>query len=142
MTRRQRENVVALVLLGVFLVSVAWRGFDAAWNAAILLLVLVFGFGHTLYVAVVQWQAARRPVTLEPERLVQRNGRGRIVATIDRSTSFAAACVHQDSEWVLYKATQGRTVMWISVPSDGDGALVRALGLSWPPPTPSGLRYL
>jgi hypothetical protein len=80
---RRRQNVVALVFLALFIVMAAWRGFDAALDGAILFIVLVFGCGHTVYLAVVHRRAAARRVTLEAERLVQRNGSERVVATID-----------------------------------------------------------
>jgi hypothetical protein len=139
---RRRQNVVALVFLALFIVMAAWRGFDAALDGAILFIVLVFGFGHTVYLAVVHRRAAARRVTLEAERLVQRNSSERVVATIDLTAPFASECVYQDVDWVLYKVSQGRTTMWMSIPSDADGAPVRAVGLTWPPRAPSGLGYL
>ena len=139
---RRRQHVIALVFAGLFIATVAWRGFDAAWNGAILVIVLVFGVGHTAYLAVVQRRAAGRPVTLEAGRLVQRDRNLAAVATIDLTAPFAAECVHEDGEWVLYKVRQGPAAMWISVPSDGDGALVRAIGMSWPPRPRSGAGYL
>ncbi len=139
---RRRQHVIALVFAGLFIVTVAWRGFDVAWNGAMLVIVLVFGVGHTAYLAIVQQRAARRPVTLDARRLVQRDEQTVAVATIDLTAPFAAECVYDAGEWVLYKVRQGPTAMWITVPGDGDGAVVRALGLSWPPRGYSGARFL
>jgi hypothetical protein len=138
---RQRRWIAGLALLGAFLAAVAWLGFDLASSiAASLLVVLGLGIsllvGYPLYLWAVQQRAARRPVVIEGARLVQRNRAGGIVATIDLTAPFAAKCVHLDSDWVLYHVTQERLAIWLSVPSDGDGVLVRALGLPWPPPVP------
>jgi len=89
-----------------------------------------------------QQRAAQRPVMLDAGRLIQQDGGGLAVATIDLTAPFAAECVYDAGEWVLYKVRQGATAMWITVPGDGDGAVVRAIGLSWPPRGSSGARFL
>ena len=138
----RHQHVIALAFLGLFVVAVAWVGFDIALVGAMMFIVLVLAYGHTFYLMVVQRRAASRPVTVETGRLVQRDSRAAAVATIDLTAPFTAECVHDGSEWVLYKVRQGPTSMWISVPGDADGVLVRALGLSWPPRGTSGARYL
>jgi hypothetical protein len=129
-------RIGGVALLGAFLAAIAWRGFEFAWGAAILLIMVVFGLAYPFYLATLHQRAGRRPVALEASRLVQRSRSGRTVATIDLAAPFVATCKHPDGEWVLYKVRQGRDVMWLTVPIDGDGALVRALGLPWPPPVP------
>ena len=79
---------------------------------------------------------------LDAGRLIQQDGGGLAVATIDLTAPFAAECVYDAGEWVLYKVRQGATALWITVPGDGDGAVVRAIGLSWPPRGTSGARFL
>ena len=139
---RRRQHVIALAFAGLFIVTAAWRGFDAALQAAMLIIAFGFGFGHTDYLAVMQQCAAQRPVMLDAGRLIQQDGGGLAVATIDLTAPFAAECVYDAGEWVLYKVRQGATAMWITVPGDGDGAVVRAIGLSWPPRGTSGARFL
>ena len=142
---RCRQHTIALVSLGLFIVMIAWHGFDIAWLGAIAVIGLSFGFAYPVYLVVIAHRAARRPVTLETGRLVQRDRNLAAVATIDLTAPFASEYVAGDvghGEYVLYKVRQGRTVMWVSVPGDGDGALVRAIGLSWPPRLRSGAGYL
>ncbi len=125
-----------MIVFGAFLAAVIWLGLDRTL-AALFVLVAAFGFAYPLYLWALQQRAARRPVAIEATRLVQRNKAGSIVAVIDLAAPFAAKCEHEDAEWVLYRAAQGREVMWLTVPTDGDGRLVQALGLRWPPAMPS-----
>ena len=134
---RRLRRFRSVIVFGAFLAAVIWLGIGIALSAALVLLLFAFGFGYPLYLWAVQQRAARRPVAIEATRLVQRNKSGRIVAVIDLAAPFAARCEHEDAEWVLYRATQGREVMWLTVPTDGDGRLVQALRLPWPPAVPS-----
>jgi hypothetical protein len=38
MLTRRRQHAIALVFVGLFVVTVAWRGFDVAWNGAIVII--------------------------------------------------------------------------------------------------------
>jgi hypothetical protein len=144
LTRRRRQDIVALVFVALVIAVSAWGGVGVIWGMVdvVIVIILVFGLGHMVYAAVVQRGAARRRVALEADRLVQRDSDDRVVATIDLTAPFAAKCEEQDADWVLYKVSQGRTTMWMSIPSNADGALVRAVGPTWPPREPSGARYI
>jgi hypothetical protein len=65
------------------------------------------------------------------------------VGRIDLAAPFETKCVHDDAEGTLYRVTQGYEVVWVLVPLNADGHLVReVLQLPWPPPAPSPFRYL
>ena len=144
LTRRRRQDIAALAFVALVIAASAWAGVGVIWGVVdvIMVIILVFGFGHMVYAAVVQRGAARKRVALEAGRLVQRDSDDRVVATIDLTGPFTTRCEEQDANWVLYKVTQGRTTIWMSIPTDADGALVRAIGLTWPPRESSGARYI
>jgi hypothetical protein len=106
----------------------------------VLIFVAAVGYAYPAYLLFFRQRARRRPVAIEGTRLVQRTATGLVIATVDLSAPFAATFLREESEWALYTVTQGSVKVQMAVAIDGDGSLVRALGMPWPPRVP--FRYL
>src|ERR1051326_2464251 len=113
LTRRRHQDIAALVFVVLVSAAGAWAGIGVIGGVVdvIMVIILVFGFGHMVYAAVVQRGAARKRAALDGGRLVQRDSDDRVVATIDLTAPYTARCGEQDADWVLYKVTQGRTTI-------------------------------